>query len=244
MISADDRFQQQRKIWLYFLDPHARYALIPLFLGLASVEAALGKGMLLLGLSWLGGALALDRARPSDREMDEILSRDAEALEEKAMRRLEPRDDEMRAAPLVLRGPVERDSAAYYPFLTRPRTGRDGGLRSPLNRVMILLPLEDHLGIYSCHHDSVRGITSQVSTEECHYRDVVSVTLDADVEAEGGQVQEGRPSLPTRTFSLELASGRCLSIPVSCGCAAADGVQMAGLGKTVQAFRTLLRDKR
>jgi hypothetical protein len=238
--------EQQRKIWLYFVDPRSRYALVVLFLGLVLVEVTVGKVLLLFSLAWLGGALALDRARPSDQELEDLFSRDAQSLVEKAMQNLDPRDDEMRAAPLVLRGPIELAAPAFYRFFTRPRTGKDGGRRSPINRVMVLLPLEDHLGIYSCYRDSLNDQTSQVSVEEHHYKDVVSVTLEKDVEIADGQATKNGGPPANQIFSLELSNGKRLSIPVAIGQPGqeGEGLQRTGLDKTVRAIQTLLRDKR
>jgi hypothetical protein len=238
MISTLIESERQRKIWLYFLDPRIRYALLFLFVGLVLVEVPLGKPLLLLGLTWLGGALALSRMRPSDQELDELCSRDIESLVEKAKQSHEPGDHEVRAAPLALSGPVDLGTPGSRQFLTRPRTGGDGSRRSPVNRVLVLLPMEDHLGIYSCHHDSLRDLTSQISVEEHRYKDVVSVILEKDVEAANGQGRKGEASLATHVFSLELTNGRRLSVPVSVGRPG------SGLDQTVRALQVLIRDWR
>jgi len=247
MISTILQSERRRRIWLYFLDLRIRYALVVLFVGLALADWSLGKSFLLLGFAWLGGALVLDRTRPSDREFDELLSRDVESLMEKAERILEPGEHEMRAEPLGLRGPIERDVAACHRYFTKPRTGRDGGRRSPMNRVVFLWPMEDRLCTYSCHHDSLTDLTSQISVEEHHYRDVVSVTLEEDVEAAHvGKTKNG--ASPTQIFSLEFTSGRRLSIAVSVG-PPVDGTgegepRRTELDKTVRALQALIRDKR
>ena len=246
MTSTILQSEQQRKIWLYFLDLRLRYALILLFLGLVLAERTFGKLLLVIGLAWVVAALMLDRSRPSDQELEELLTRDVDPLVEKAMQDLDPGDREMRAAPLVLRGPVDVDVPAYYQFFTRPRAGMDGGRRSPVNRVLIALPLEDRLGIYSCHRDSLKDQTSQISVEEHHYRDVVSMTLEKDREISAGRANRTAPV--NRLFSLELTNGRRLSIPVSAGqpveAAEGEGPQRTGLDMTVRAIQTLIRDKR
>lgn len=216
--------EARRRLQLYFLDLRLRYALAVLFLGLVLVDFLLGKALLLGGLAWLGGTLALKAKRPSEREVDELLSRDLESLVQKAMRSLDPPEHEMQAAPLALFGPVEPDGRSR---------------RSPVNRAVILVPMEDQLGVYSCQHDSIRDLTTQVSVEEHHYRDVVTVRLE-----QGGEALAGA----TQVFSLELANGRCLSVPVSVawqeGRTSGAGAQPTSLEKTVLAIRALLRDKR
>lgn len=246
MISTILESEPRRKIWLYFLDLRIRYALVVLFLGLVLAESSFGKLLLAAGLAWVLGALIVGRARPSDQELDALLAREMEWVTEKATRSHEARDGERRSAPLALLGPLERDTAPSSHF-TRPRTGRDGGRRSPVNRVVVLLPMEDRLGVYSCHHDSLENQSSQISAEQHHYRDVASVALERDVEKEEGQA--GRPGRPrtTQVFSLELTSGRRLSFPVSVA-RTVDGAQDSppspGLDRTVHAIQALLRDHR
>jgi len=246
MISTVLQSERQRKIWLYFLDLRSRYALVVLFFGLVLAEGSFGKLLLLLGLAWLGGSLVLDRARPSDQELEELLSEDAEPIVEKAMQDLDPGDQEVRAAPLVLRGPIDIDAPAYYQLFARPRIGRDGGRRSPVNRVVIALPLEDRLGLFSCHRDSLKDQTSQVSIEKHHYRDVVSMTLEKDVEAVAGRAKESGPA--NQIFSLELTNGKRLSLPVSVGKplvgAEGEGPQRASRDMTRRAIQALSRGAR
>ena len=238
MISTILESEPQRKIWLYFLDLRIRYAPVVLFLGLVLAERAFGKLLLVLGLAWLGGALMLDRARPSDEELEDLLARDADPLVEKALEDLGAGDQEMRAAPLVLRGPIELDAPRYYQLFTRPRAGKDGGRRSPVIRVVIVLPLEDRLGIYSCHRNYLMDQTLQVSIEEYHYRDVVSMTLERDAEAAAGSANGAAPG--NQILSFELTNGRRLSIPVWVG----KEVQRTSLYMTMRAIQALLRGAR
>jgi len=235
MISTILESEPQRKIWLYFLDLRIRYAPIVLFFGLILAQGTFGKFLLVLGLAWLGGALMVDRVRPSDQELEELLARDADPLVEKALQDLGPGEQEMRAAPLVLHGPIELDALELF---TRPRAGKDGGCRSPINRVVIVLPLEDRLGIYSCHRNFLKDRTSQVSVEEYHYRDVVSMTLEKDVETAAGRANGTAPG--NQILSFELTNGRRLSIPVAVG----EGTQRTGLDKTMRAIQALLRGAR
>jgi hypothetical protein len=244
MSSPTSQSDRQRKIWLYFLDPRLRYAFVPLLLGLALVEIFLGKFFLLIGFAWLGAALLLDRARPSDQELEELLAADVQPLVEKALQSLDPQDDEMQAPPLVLRGPIELAAPAFRQFLTRPRAGKDGNRRSPVNRLVVLLPLENHLGLYSCQRDSLNDQTTQVSIESHHYRDVVWLALEKDVESAAGQAATGTGQI----FSLELKNGRRLSVRVAAGPprdeATDDHGALSSMEKTVRAIQVLMRDRK
>ncbi len=239
---------ERQRIWLYFLDTRLRYAFVALFLGLVFVGLSPGKVLLLFGLAWLGVALILETRRPSDREVDELFDRDLQSLVQNALRSLDPPPDAQ--PPLALYGPVERGAAPQSRFLVRPRAGKDSRLRSPVICAVILVPMDDQLGLYSCQHDCLEGLTSQVSVEEHHYRDVVTVRLEEDVavSANKGRRPSTGPLRPTQVFSLELTNGRRLSVPVSAAWqgeqASGGGPQATALEKTAQAIRTLMRDKR
>jgi hypothetical protein len=114
--------------------------------------------------------------------------------------------------------------------------------------------MEDYLGIYSCRHDSLNGLTSQAAVEEHHYRDVVTVRLEEDVEVSAlppnHSYRRGGAGAhsPTQVFSLEFTNGRRLSVPVSITWQeepeGGAGPLPTGLEKTVLAIRALMRDKR
>lgn len=233
---------------LYFLDLRLRYALAVLLLGLILVETCLGRTLVLAGLLWLGVALLLAVKRPSDQEADELLAGDLKSLVQKALRSLGPH--EMMASPLALFAPAEPGMRSNSRLFVRCRAGRDGRSRSPVNRAVVVVPMEEQLGVYSCQHDSLSGETTQVSVEEHHYRDVVTVRLEEDVEVSGGagQQPEQKARRPTQVFSLEFTSGRRLSVPVSVAwqenVAGGEGSQPTRLVKTVLAIRALMRDRR
>src|SRR5947199_2463932 len=66
---------ERNRIRLYFLDPRLRYGLILLVFGLVLVELTLGKVFLFAGLAWLGVVLVHAVKRPSEEELDRLLSR-------------------------------------------------------------------------------------------------------------------------------------------------------------------------
>ncbi len=236
---------ERNRIRSYFLDSRLRYGLILVVAGLVLVELTLGKILLLAGLTWLGAVLALATKRPSDEELDRLLSRDLSSLIETATRALDRPEDEIQVPPLALLSPSPLVAQALDLRSARPRSGRDGRLRSPLNRAVILLPMEDQLGIYSCDQNAVSGQISNVSVEEHHYRDIVSVRMEED-RAPGADPD--RRAASTQRLSLELANGRRVEVPVTAAWQQPGGGGNAlgptELEKTLAAIRALLRDKR
>jgi hypothetical protein len=249
-LTADER----GRIRLYFLDSRLRYGLILLVLGLVLVELTLGKILLFGGFIWMGSAMALAAKRPSEEELDRLLSRDLGSLIETATRALDRPEDEVQVSPLALLSPSPLAAQAPDLRSTRPRNGRDGCPRSPVNRAVILLPMEDQLGLYSCDQNAVTGQISNVSVEEHHYRDIVSVQMEEDT-ARGSDsahraVNGSRDNVrnPTQRLSLELTNGRRVEVPVAVAWQRPDGEGTAlgptDLEKTLAAVRVLLRDKR
>jgi hypothetical protein len=250
ILDSDER----RKIWLYFLDLRKKYALFVFFLGLILVETQFGKMLLFLGLLWLGGALVLAMKRPSDQEIDELFSRELETLVQKALQSLRPPEHGIRAAPFALYGPADLDTWRFKRPFSRPRMGTEGNYRSPVNRATILVPMEGQLGIFSCQHDSIDGLTSQVSVEEPHYRDVVAVRWEENVAVstipknprDRGEAEAAKARNPTtQVLSLEFTNGRRFFVPVSValqGSEGGAGRSQGGLDETVMALRVLMRD--
>ena len=243
-MTATEIFPELRdKRWWYFADFRLRYALALLFLGMVFINSNLGKLLLLFGLAWIGGSLFLRRLRPPEEEVDGIFAQETDALVAEAARRFRVEDQELRVRPLILRGPMERNIPDYYRFLSGPRTGRDGRRRSPINRVVILLPMESRLGIYSCQCDLLRYSTSHVSMEEHGYKDVVSLRLEQHSAENDVKSFDGTAPIDSQVLTLELANGKKLAFPVAEGRTAegADEEEVSSLEKTMRSIQTLLR---
>lgn len=236
-LTADER----NRIRLYFLDSRLRYGLIILVSGLVLIELTLGKLLFLAGLAWMGAVLALATKRPSEDELDRLVSRDLSSLIETATRALDRPEDEIQVPPLALLSPSPL--AAQALDRRSVRQGRDGRLRSPVSRAVILLPMEDQLGLYSCDLNAVTGQISNVSAEEHHYRDIVSMQMEEDISGVSNPVRR-----QTQRLSLDLTNGRRVEVPVVAAWQRPDGEEAAlgptDLEKTLAAIRVLLRDKR
>jgi hypothetical protein len=240
--------EERHRIRLYFLDSRLRYGLILLVSGLVLVELPLGKVLLLAGFTWLAVVMALAAKRPSDEELDRLLSRDLDSLIDTAAHALDRPEDEIQVPPLALQSPSQRSEHALDLRSVRPRIGNDRRLRSPVSRTVILLPMEDQLGLYSCEQNAVTGHISHVSVEEHHYRDIVSVEMEEGVARASNPAGRETAWHPAQRLSLELTSGRRVEIPVEASRQRLGGGEttlgLTELEKTLAAVRVLLRDKR
>lgn len=239
--------ETREQVWWYFLDVRLRYAFVLLFAGMVLVDSDVGKGMVGLGLIWIMASILLTRARLSESDVDRLLSEDIDSLIRDAERRFRVEDQELRVKPLVLLGPVETKVPDSYQYLTGPRTGRDGRRRSPINRVVILVPMENRLGIYLCNRDFLRGLTSQMTVEEHNYRDVVSVKLENLTDID--KVKSFDSSTPeySQVLSLELRNDTKLTFPVlgvKPGKGGEEEETITGAERTMRAIQTLLGGNR
>jgi hypothetical protein len=238
--------ETQERVWWYFFDVRLRYAFAVLFVGLVLVQSEVGKGMVGLGLIWIAASILLTRSRVPEPEVDRLLSEDVNSLIEDAERCFRVEDHELRVNPLVLLGPVEANVPTSYQYFTGPRTGRDGRRRSPVNRVVILVPMEDRLGVYSCCRDLLRGETSQVIVEEHNYKDVVSVKLETLTERDKVKSFDAAPPEYSQVLTLELSNKTKLTFPVLSGPPGEGGEeeQLTGAERTMRAIQTLLGGNR
>jgi hypothetical protein len=249
---------QRQRIQFYFLDTRPRYAWILLAAGLVLAELALGKLLLVCGLVWLGVGLVLATQRPSDEEVDRFLASDLGAVVERATRAFDRAEDEVRAPALALLSPLALAGGSSRLGSYRMRTGRDGRRRSPVNRAVVLLPMADQLGIYSCAQSSLTGEVSSISIEEHHYRDIVSLRMEVDMlpiastaastTPRAGLELKGPGRQSIQRLTVELTNGGKVAVVVTSAWQPAgagdSALQPTDLEKALTAIRALLRDKR
>ncbi len=248
MTAAEITPEVRDKVWWYFFDVHLRYAFAILFVGMVLVPSKIGIATVVLGLIWLVASSLLTQSRLPESEVDRLLSEDINALVADAQERFRVEDEGLRVKPLVLLGPVEPNVPSFYESLIGPRAGRDGRRRAPVNRVVILVPMENHLGLYSCCRDFLRNSTSQLTLEEHNYKDIASLRLETLPEE--ARVKSLDPAAQqqkcTQVLSLELNNQRRLIFPVSSEKPGEpqDEQTVTGTERTMRAIQTLLGGQR
>ena len=139
--------EERQKIRFYFLNLRWWVACGLLFAGLVIIDTCPGMALALIGLVWLLGALWIRARKPKAEEIEELFSKELRALVPKAIGSFDTAEEELVAAPLSLWGPTEPGDLAAGPSPARQPAVRIA--RSPVHRAVILLPMEDHLGIFS-----------------------------------------------------------------------------------------------
>jgi hypothetical protein len=243
---------RRRAIWFFYVDLPYRYPAGLTAVGIlvaTGIDPTLGSLALVPGLASLGGLAALGAKAPSLAQVDAWFAEDLARLIERGRQRLDPDRDQLRGSILHLTGPLTMAPRRTLFLTEQPRRITQYAYRSPRNRVLLLFPMERHLGIYSCNYDSVRDITSHVEVHEYNYKDIVAVSLSETLELHDGQKaveysnQSGERVLPTQTFELSFSNGQKLSVPVTAAVPSHASGGMTELDKTVASIRALLRSR-
>jgi hypothetical protein len=141
-----------------------------------AVGVALAFGLILALISIV---VIVFRRRPSDAEFDRCLGHALRATPRGAIRKLGLEDSDVLGKYVYFWTPPAADVAAaeagtsFVP--NRFRRGRDQRYRFASYNVMILVPTETHLGVYTASMDLLSWAWQSEATGEYFYRDVVSI---------------------------------------------------------------------
>jgi hypothetical protein len=240
-------------IRLYFTHLPLHPALGLLAVGLVFAWAGAGYWILVAGVLYSGAIGALAYSQPADRQIDDWLSADAAKLVQKAFKMLdlEPADIES-GKPFQIAGPLLHTTPLVGKEHIRFRKGRNGTYRLSVNKVLILLPTKNYLGVFHCIYDSIRDqIFHSVATEYA-YRNVVAIKYGEEAEVFKGDQQnllttrDGKPFVPSQYFSISISNGETFGVPVRAHDAATRAPgdpPLTDLDRTVRALKKLLQPK-
>lgn len=244
-------------IWLYFTRPLSkltiRPALILIGAGVVLSWTRLGAWLLTAGILYSVALVAAQFLRPSDQKIDDWLKEDVQELREKALKMLDLEEKDIQSSrPLQLAGPLLHTTPHVRREHLRFRRGRDRCYRVSVNRVLILLPTKDYLGVYRVIYDSIRNMTFHPEATEYAYRNVVAVKYGGEADAFQGEDQNrlttknGEQVVPTQYFSISISNGESFGVPVRAQVAkdqSATEPPMTELEQTVKAIKKLLQPK-
>jgi len=181
-------------------------------------------GLLLMFSGWSGNASkrkahakelkkyqeAYDRTepKPSDAQMDEWLQKDRERIRAEALKKLDLESSQVVQDPIEVIGPANKADLAM---------GKDSTIRFSKYDIVTVFLTDYHLAAYKCTLDMAHGTQTDESTQEYHYKDVVSVatqTAGSDVFAVmlNG---EHRSIASYQKFSLAVASGDRIEVAIA-----------------------------
>jgi len=147
--------------------------------------------------------------KPSDAQMDEWLQEDRQRIRLEALKKLDLEPSQLiRKDPIEVIGPADAANLAI---------GKDGVIRFSKYDIVVVFLTDYHLAVYQYTLDMAQGAQIAESTQEYHYKDVVSVATRT--EGSGLFVMmvngEKKSIASLQKFSLAVASGDHIEVAVS-----------------------------
>jgi hypothetical protein len=153
-------------------------------------------------------AYAKAEPKPTDAQMDEWLAADRERIRGEALRKLDLDPAQIARDPIEVIGPANKAALGI---------GKDNTVRFSKYDIVTVFLTDYHLAAHKCTLDMALGATTDESTQEYHYKDVVSVatqTAASDVFAVMMN-GENRSIASYQKFQLAVASGDRIEVAVS-----------------------------
>ena len=151
-----------------------------------------------------------DRAepKPSDAQMDEWLQSDRVRIRAEALRKLDLESSQIVRDPIEVIGPANKTDLAI---------GKDNVIRFSRYDLVTVHLTDYHLAAYKCTLDMAHGTQTDESTQEYHYRDIVSVAtqtagIDLFVVLLNG---EHKSIARHQKFQLTVASGDRIEVVIA-----------------------------
>ena len=189
-------------------------------------------------------ALEASDPKPSDEQMDKWHTNDIERIKKQSLSKLDLLPEQVMGDPnnpIMVVGPAQGAKLA---------AGKDNILRFSIYDILIVYLTDYHLAAYHCVIDMAAGLETKESTQEYHYKDVVSVATQTDNSRVFKVVIDGKdkPLAEYQKFSLSVASGEKIEVVIALP-QLGDIVKNARLAPTgaenaVKTIRAMLREKK
>jgi hypothetical protein len=189
-------------------------------------------------------AYAKAEPKPSDEQMDGWRNGDLVRIRKQSLSKLDLVPEQVMGDPndpIMVVGPSEG---------ARLAVGKDGILRFSGHDIVIVYLTDYHLAAYSCTVNMATGLETKESTQEYHYKDVVSVATQADNSRLFKVVVDGqdKPLADYQKFALSVASGERIEVVIAFP-QFGDIIKNARLAPTgaenaVKVIRAMLREKK
>jgi hypothetical protein len=237
--------------------PQPKNAIILLGLGLLSLFAFLsdpgdmgicggiGFIMALAGGFWLYSLYGSKGSLPSDAEVDAWFQQDVANIVEKSLSKAGLDKTELVQAPIPVTGPIFWSTNGISGEDLRWKKGNDNFVRFSINRVTVILLSNQLMAAYACDFNFIKNVTLNESTQEYHYKDVVSVSTQED--STSYTLPNGVSMVNSQAFKLSVASGENIKVVISAAkLSEITGGQIptTSAEKAVQVIRTMLREKK
>lgn len=253
-MSEQDKREALRK---YFAPPpEPKNAIIMLVLGIIGILVFFGNsdmgfcGGIGFLLAIIGGGLLYSMygapgTLPDDAEVDKWFQEDLSRIVEQSLSKAGLDKSELVQTPIPVTGPIFWSTNGVSTEDLRWKKGKDEFVRFSINRITVILLSNNLLAAYACDFNFIKNVTLNESTQEYHYKDVVSVSTQED--STSYTLPNGVSMVNSQAFRLSVASGESIKVVIS----AAKLTEITGgkipttsAEKAVQVIRTMLREKK
>lgn len=185
---------------------------------------------------------------PSDETVDAWLEEDIRKLVRQSYEKvgMEPPEESIKLTePLVIIAPVYWYTRGIDEKDLGLRKGKDKLLRFSIYQVTIFHLDDSLLACYRCYYNFLRGTSLNESTNEYHYKDVVSVATQEG--SSNFHLPDGQKFVHYQEFRLSVASGEKISValsPQKLADAYRAKLPPSGADAAVNAIRKMLRTKK
>lgn len=237
--------------------PKPKNAIILLVLGILSllvffsdtndfgVCGGLGFLLAVSGGLWLFALYGNKGSLPTDAEVDTWFQEDVARIVEQSLSKAGLDKSELVQTPIPVTGPIFWATNGVSTEDLRWKKGSDDFVRFSINRITVILLSNNLLAAYACDFNFLKNVSLNESTQEYHYKDVVSVSTQED--STSYTLPNGISMVNSQAFRLSVASGESIKVVIS----AAKLTEITGgkipitsAEKAVQVIRTMLREKK
>jgi hypothetical protein len=181
----------------------------------------------------------------SDSEVDALLKSEISRIQSVAKAKLDLSDEIIiGASPLIIKAPI---------FWNKPNTpasdilwriGKDNFIRFSIYRIVVIFLTESFVSVYSCDFNFMNSTVVYESTQEYHYKDIVSVSTQVDNMPL--KLPDGKQLNEVHTFDLSVASGERVRVVIGVPLSITKGayVHPTGADYVIKNLRTVLREKK
>jgi len=252
-----DAQKKRDALRLYFAPLKLRYAIGLLALGIIGIVVFLtdpndlgvcgGIGLLIafVGLLLLLSVLNKKRRVPGDAQVDDWFQEDVGKIVEKALNKVGLTESQLVREAIPVTGPIFWGTHGVLSDDLLWKKGKDEIVRFSVNRVTIIFLSDFLLAAYACDFNFLKGVSLNESTQEYHYRDVVSVSTQED--STSYTLPTGVSMVHSQAFRLSVASGEAIKVTIGASKLAeitGGTILTTSAEKAVQVIRTMLREKK
>jgi len=241
MIRNYFRPSPQWPIWLIVLG--VIVLIIGLAIGKSTAVALVFVGLVMAGLGILG-IVTSSKGKATDQQMDEWLQSDRKEVEKLALNRLGTVEGQLIKEPLTIYEPIFWNTPGLHPDEVKMKQGKDGLLRFSAWSFTVLHLTDKFMGSFQTTLNFLNGRTAgNEHTEEFFYRDITKVGTAKETLL----LADGSKFTDAEKFSVKVSSGDSIDVvdpTLRWESMGKKTVPTTSLEQTVQAIRTVLRDKK